>query len=472
MKRISNSTYLSGLPFGFLLSLSLILSPTFLYAREIATEDVRIAVETWVRHVTADAKPDALIDRMEPYIIHGETRAYIAHLRDNGFCLCGANDLVLPVYFYNPHEDYDPQNPELQFILWEISSRTENLSNYEKANDPRIKYYRDELNQRALFWRDLIAGRTPAKQKEREERDGPNRMELPLTSIWDQGPPYNNLCPLGDGGRTVVGCGATAAAQVMRYWTWPPSGEGSHSYTWDGDDSCGASVGGKVLSATFSDTYDWQNMPDNCQWGCTVAERNALAELNYEVGVALEMDYGVCVSLCFTDAIAAALENHFHYDIDADYSELDTEGTTEEIQWLRPVVFRGEDAAGNGHFWVVMGYDKGTDPDRQFLMLMGWGDAPGWYTRDSVPHGLTIDQSYIFRIAPEDVVRFVGASDAGDGTPNNPYENIEEALAEAPNGATLIFKAGSDNRFSLPTLLIDRPFFLKGKNITIREESY
>ncbi|MFH1680573.1 MAG: C10 family peptidase, partial [Candidatus Eisenbacteria bacterium] len=34
-----------------------------------------------------------------------------------------------------------------------------------------------------------------------------------LTSSWDQGPPYNMFCPTGDGGQTVVGCVATAAAQ-------------------------------------------------------------------------------------------------------------------------------------------------------------------------------------------------------------------------------------------------------------------
>ena len=122
-----------------------------------------------------------------------------------------------------------------------------------------------------------------------------------------------------------------------------------------------------------------------------------------------------------------------------------------------------------GHTWVIYGYDKGYDPDRRFKMNMGWsGSDDGWYSCDSVDY--TIDQHQVTEIAPESIVKFVGASDGGDGTPNDPYQSIEEALAEAPGGATLIFKAGSDNTFSVDTLTIGRPLTFKGKNATIREE--
>ena len=63
-----------------------------------------------------------------------------------------------------------------------------------------------------------------------------------LSSTWHQGDPYNSFCPIGDTtcisgvDRTVVGCAATAAAQIMQYWAWPPKGIGSHSDYWDGDD--------------------------------------------------------------------------------------------------------------------------------------------------------------------------------------------------------------------------------------------
>jgi hypothetical protein len=67
------------------------------------------------------------------------------------------------------------------------------------------------------------------------------------------------------------------------------------------------------------------------------------------------------------------------------------------------------------------------------------------------------------------MVKFVGADNSGDGSPNDPYKDIKEAIENAPDGATLIFKAGSVNTFS-GTLIINRPFILKGRDVTIRGE--
>jgi hypothetical protein len=73
------------------------------------------------------------------------------------------------------------------------------------------------------------------------------------------------------------------------------------------------------------------------------------------------------------------------------------------------------------------------------------------------------------RIAPAGVVKFVGYLLSGDGSPSTPYRNVESAIASAPSGATLIFKAGSDNTFSATELTISRPFTLKGKDVIIRK---
>ena len=100
-----------------------------------------------------------------------------------------------------------------------------------------------------------------------------------LTSTWNQRGPYNGNCPMGDGGRTVTGCLATAVAQILNYHEWPSSGTGTFTYHWDGDQSCGGSVGGGNLTANFNDPYDWLRMPDNCSGGCTDLQKAALAEV-------------------------------------------------------------------------------------------------------------------------------------------------------------------------------------------------
>ena len=58
---------------------------------------------------------------------------------------------------------------------------------------------------------------------------------LPLNTTWDQNCYYNALCPsdnistcLNGGtpnpcGHVYTGCPATAMAQIMKYWNYPPS---------------------------------------------------------------------------------------------------------------------------------------------------------------------------------------------------------------------------------------------------------
>jgi len=452
-----------------LLLLYLASVPTPAAAEGRTEADVRAAVETWVRHVTAEARPEAVVERMEPYRVEGETVAYIAHLQGGGFCLAGADDLVLPVYLYSPHGAYDPQNPGYRYVLWEIGARLEGLRKGLAERDPQLEPYLQALSERAAFWQALIAGRAPA-QPEGDESilAEPTMMTLGLTSLWHQEPPYNNVCPMGDGGRTIAGCVATAAVQIMRYWNWPPSGVSNHSYIWDGDNSCGGLVGGGLLAATFSDAYDWPNMPDHCVDGCSPAQEAALSELSYEMGVALHMDYGACSSGADPSRVAIALESFFLYDPDTIFADRNIDVMVEEIQWLRPFHFRGTEPGGGGHSWAVLGYNKGTDPDREFLMNLGWGDPAAWYVYDSVVGGFNIDQKHTTWIAPLDAVKFVGSAVSGDGSPGQPYKNIEEAVAHAPNYSTLIFKAGSHNLFIDSPLVIDRPMTLKGYDVVIR----
>jgi hypothetical protein len=100
-------------------------------------------------------------------------------------------------------------------------------------------------------------------------------------------------------------------------------------------------------------------------------------------------------------------------------------------------------------------------------MNMGWGPGNNhvWYTLDTTPFPL--NQDHMIYIAPRDMVKFVGAADSGDGSPADPYLDIEEALASAPAGARLIFKADSFNTYSGTELLIDAPLTLSGHDIVI-----
>ncbi len=196
-----------------------------------------------------------------------------------------------------------------------------------------------------------------------------------LTTAWHQGAPYNNLCPMGDGGRTVVGCVATASAQILRFWEWPIAGEGSKAYYWDGDESCNEEgTPGENLSADFSDSYIWDDDPAN------------LAEINYEVGVAFSMDYGRCGSGAYTDWALNVFPSYFKYkgNINIQYRSAHDvvnwyEIIRDEIEAGRPMQYRIY-----SHSIVCDGY-RDTGGLLQYHFNYGWGGSlNAWFTIDDL----------------------------------------------------------------------------------------
>ncbi len=501
-------------------------------------QEVAAAVETWLQGVITDARADAAVERMEPYVVDGATVAYIVHLAGGGFCLSGADDLVLPVYFYSPEGTYDPDDPNHQFILWEITARLAAIKEAEEKDDPKLESYVDTMADRSAMWADLSVGRAPARG-----RADPEMLILPLTSIWSQRSPYNDWCPsmAGPPGHPAppeehpkVGCVALATAQTMYYWQWPETGVGSYGTSWafarfddweatqlatdpgidssvwqgrlewhsgpvamlrasgDWDNSAykkaqeisddPAYLGAlaelwsrvgwhlALVEADFgATTYDWDLMHDEHVDG-DGAPDDEVAKLCFHVGVAVKMDWGLFLSTAQTGDVVNALYSYFKYYI-PHYSNRSIAAMTEEIQWLRPLVIRGNRPGQSvGHAWVAYGYDTATDPNTSFMMNLGrGGDDDGWYVCDDVDLGYTANQQHVIRIAPGSVA-FVGNGATGNGWPATPYGGIAAAVDEAADGTTLIFKSGSTNTFAGTSLVIDRPYTLKGYDITIVHE--
>ncbi|HEY5913397.1 MAG TPA: C10 family peptidase [Verrucomicrobiae bacterium] len=508
-------------------------------ARELSEREVRVAVQTWVRTVTADARPDAAVERMEPYIVDGKRTANVVHLTGGGFCLAGADDLVLPVYLYNPRGIYAPGSPAFEDFLREIDARTQHLRKLVAENGLALKAIEPQLEQRKQSWQKLVNGQRPLVYSQKDLGE-PYSMELHLTSLWHQGSPYNAQTPdhpytSPANQHTPVGCNATAQSQIMYYWKWPPHGTGSASATypyrwrttWDeqalsvdpviDSDTWGgllewtASNGGRLRmygawdnsiygaaqrisdnasyrdalaslwgrlnqgSGTYSvnmgDGYNWSLMSDSHP--TTAAGDAEVAKLCGHVSVSMDSEFGLWGTSSRFEKWK--LQTAYYYDSDIEIWNNTTHSTmislfTDEIKWLRPVVLSGFNTNNDGHAYVVYGYSKSTDPDRQFLMNMGWGpgaNAHIWYTLDTTPFKNA--QAGMIKIAPEGVVRFVDNSGLwGVGSPSIPYANIGEAVQNAPSGTTLIFKAGSLNTFASASLVINKPLVLKGFEAVIR----
>jgi hypothetical protein len=212
----------------------------------------------------------------------------------------------------------------------------------------------------------------------------------PLTkSIWQQDLPFSLFCPMGDSGRCYAGCVAIAMTQVINFWKWPPAGVGIHTYHWNGDNSCqgGSHTPGADLTVDCSDPYDWANIRDTVDLSSPLAQQNAVAELNYEAGVTVNMIYASCASSgAVSSQMPEALVNHFRYDNSivtyarSSYSPAQWfDLIRTEIDAGRPIYYRI-----TGHAFVCDGWNNTGGTDRYHLNY-GWegGYHTAWYAIDN-----------------------------------------------------------------------------------------
>ena len=192
---------------------------------------------------------------------------------------------------------------------------------------------------------------------------------------WGQDYPFNTLCPEKEGGRSVVGCVATALAQIIRYHQWPNQGEGICSYT---------ERDGTNHRVDFSQyTYDWARMlaqPNRNSSSHAVTQ--ALSTLCYHVGVISEMQYSPEGSGTFSQYPKEGLQKYFKYKKNiqllsrmnykmADWMDI----IAKELNEGRPIYYAGASSTV-GHAFVCDGYK----PDGYFHINLGWdGIADGYF---------------------------------------------------------------------------------------------
>ncbi len=194
--------------------------------------------------------------------------------------------------------------------------------------------------------------------------------------LWDQGDPYNALCPTyGNNQQSAVGCVATAMAQIMRYHRWPEKGTGTtESYT---TGTHNINIRSVNLANT---TYDWSNMTPVYTSSSTRTEKNAVATLMYHCGITVEMDYSES-SGAYTYKVPNALTTYFSYNRNMDMLSRDYYTKAEwdsiirnELDNGRPVYYSGYSTTG-GHAFVCDGYDA----DGLFHFNWGWSGLSNGY---------------------------------------------------------------------------------------------
>lgn len=210
-------------------------------------------------------------------------------------------------------------------------------------------------------------------------RSGDRAPVEPLVQTkWDQGSPYNDLCPMKNNERTYTGCVVTATVQAMGYYRYPTIGQGNVSYEWNG----------QTLSTNLSESpIRWDDIlltytKDNPG---TESQRSAIASLMRDAGYASHIEYGLDAdggTLGNLYTIPSVLVDNYNYDLGVRhenhvyYSQTDWENLIyDELAASRPVVYSGQGSHG-GHAFICDGYNH----DGLFHINWGWsGHSDGYF---------------------------------------------------------------------------------------------
>ena len=196
-----------------------------------------------------------------------------------------------------------------------------------------------------------------------------------LQTRWNQGTPYNNMCPEIDGKKCLTGCVATALAQVINYTQWP---EGPTSAI----DQLITQTHQLRLPPLEPTTFNWNNMTTD-----------DIARLMLYCGQAVNMDYGLESSGAIPQEEVPALKRVFGYSRDVrfvysnDYSSDEWEELLyDELKEGRPVIYNGYTTDNEGHTFVVHGYEDG-----RFYINWGWGgQGDGYFLLTNLDSGNSV----------------------------------------------------------------------------------
>ena len=378
--------------FTLILALVLMVAmPSF--AERVTSETARKVATTFLSN--NGAKSNQLTDLSNE---SGFTNLYIFNANP-GFVVMAADDRVQPILGYSLTDKFDTKNmPEN--LRWWLQGYSDEI---QSAIDNRTR----ATNEIAKMWKDLAEGNSKA---------GKATMTVaPLIQTkWNQNKYYNDLCPAvsdGPNGHAYTGCVATAMAQIMKYWSYPSTGIGSHSYTWNG----------QTLNADFgATTYDWNNMADYYEYYFangtdqypnslpepSAEEIAAVATLMYHCGVSVDMNYGgnsTGGSAAPNAYVANALKNYFNYKNTAQYKQKSYYSTIyyTDDEWIamlktdldagRPLQYGGQDPNGDsGHAFVCDGYNS----DDYFHFNWGWaGSYNGYFSLNNLDTGANSGQA-------------------------------------------------------------------------------
>ena len=334
---------------------------------------------------------------------------YVVDINSEGFVIVAGDDRVQPVLAFSDEGAFVAEGmpANIRFFLDGYTEEIQYAVDKKQAADESV----------VRKWNELLY------ETVAERKDG-NVVVEPLlgNNRWNQTKYYNDLCPadatgnVAYGGHAAVGCGALVMGQVMRYWRYPTTGTGSHSYNATGYGTLSANFGATIYRySAMPDQLTASNHPDSCV--------EAVATLLYHCGVAVNMRYGADASVVNSNNIVSALPTYFGYPATVRYIERGSLSSTVWLNYLKgelddgaPFMYGGSGNYG-GHVWTCDGYRD----DDYFHFNWGWGGTQNGY------YALSNCSSYGFNSNHAIIIGIRGPELPTD--PEEPEVGIEEHAA-------------------------------------------
>ena len=348
---------------------------------------------------------------------------YAITFKTGGFVIVSGIDDIFPVIGYSLQNNFSKED------------QPEHYKNFLQGYSDKINYIRENGIVQDKNIKDAWDYYSSGELEPKAPFNTKETLEPIVPCQWNQGSPYNILCPEdsdGPGGHVYAGCVATAMSQIMYYWRYPLQGIGSYSYYY-------GSYG--TISANFGATeYQWDVMEHSVDH----TNPYPIAELQFHCGVAVDMMYGPGGSGAYSTDVPPALINYFGYAPEAVFQWKDSFSNTEWINKLKgnlndgfPMYYSGYSSAG-GHAFVCDGYQ-----DDFFHSNFGWGgNSDGYYSLESV-NGFSDGQGAVFDVYPGSNYPYYfsgdkiitdkrGTFEDGSGPIENYQENNESSWLISP----------------------------------------
>ena len=318
--------------------------------------DMQTARDVAMKFINANAKTSLRgiqdLQLVATWRTENNAEAFHVFNTATGFVIVSADDCAIPILGYSDEGRFDTDNIPIQ------------MRDYLDRFAAQIQYGVDNQIPANAFtaqqWENVRKAGCLSVQKS-------NLVVEPLlTSRWNQNYPYNRFCPTAPGGpgnHAYAGCVAVAMGQIMRFWGYPETGQGSY--------------GGVNFGNT---TYQWNQMFDAIPNDPDISEIRPIATLLWHCGVAVDMQYSASGSGADVADVPNAMVTYFKYsnNMQHEYKECEGDVYYTDSQWIekiknclnigRPILYgAADDNIGMGHAFVCDGYD-GND-----MLHFNWG---------------------------------------------------------------------------------------------------